>query len=346
MPTLSTKISHLRLHREASPTQWSTLRLRGPTSYRNKIGGPQGHGHEWGLRGAAWIDTNVFSEQIDFVDLNITRAVQSSQRPGVGAYHRRVFASRADDLYLIWDSIDTPTSESDCEAATFNLHVLTQLGWPGEVGCTEVTPSASHTTSLECHALGNMTLDVILLMPMDALPRNLLHIEADPLPIQFVGMTGPTGNQTDLGMPGVGGVLGGDWNAAENMPPRVAHYPPRTPTWIRVTGKASSMKEKLSLCSGFLTLLQPRKAGAENKVVISMFEEVRSFSRGSSAVTVQTEVRLGQTSRYNSLYLLGGRPDNDGPQLRGVAAVVGWEVRQEKFSQTRFAGERISAGCR
>ena len=107
------------------------------------------------------------------------------------------------------------------------------------------------------------------------------------------------------------------------------------------------MKEKLSLCSGFLTLLQPRKAGAENKVVISMFEEVRSFSRGSSAVTVQTEVRLGQTSRYNSLYLLGGRPDNDGPQLRGVAAVVGWEVRQEEsFLKHDFAGERISAGCR
>ncbi len=30
-------------------------------------------GHEWGLRGAAWVDSHVFSEQLDFVDLNITR---------------------------------------------------------------------------------------------------------------------------------------------------------------------------------------------------------------------------------------------------------------------------------
>ena len=98
-------------------------------------------------------------------------------------------------------------------------------------------PSASHTTSLGVPCTWKYDTGRNLADDGCAAPRNLLHIEADPLPIQFVGMTGPTGNQTDLGMPGVGGVLGGDWNVAENMPPRVAHYPPRTPTWIRVTGK-------------------------------------------------------------------------------------------------------------
>lgn len=34
---------------------------------------PGAFGHEWGLRGAAWVDSYVFSEQLDFVDLNITR---------------------------------------------------------------------------------------------------------------------------------------------------------------------------------------------------------------------------------------------------------------------------------
>ena len=60
-------------------------------------------------------------------------------------------------------------------------------------------------------------------MLTDALPRNLLHIEADPLPIQFVGMTGPTGNQTDLGMPGVGEC----WEETECCREYAsAHFPP------------------------------------------------------------------------------------------------------------------------
>lgn len=296
------------------------------------------YGHEWGLRGAAWVDTHVFSAAMDYVDLNVTRAVQSSQRPGVAAYHRRVFANRADDAYLIWDMVDAPLAAEDCEAATFNLHVLTQLGWPGKIGCAKVpsAAAAAAATSLECRALENMTLDVTLLLPTDALKRNLLHVEADPLPIQFVGMTGTVGAQPGLGMPSTGGALGGDWNAAENMVPRVAHYPPRTPTWLRVNGATALLQggtgsggQPLAPCAGFLTLLQPRNTTTlAAKVAISAFEQVQGFSLGSSAVTLQTELPLGpdNSSQHNTLYLLGDRPESDvGPQLRGVAAVVGWD---------------------
>lgn len=34
---------------------------------------PGGFGHEWGMRGAAWVESQILSEQLDFVDLNITR---------------------------------------------------------------------------------------------------------------------------------------------------------------------------------------------------------------------------------------------------------------------------------
>ena len=59
-------------------------------------------GHEWGLRGAAWVNSHVFSPSLDFVDLNITRAVQASQLAGVQSYHRRVFANWDDGSYLLW----------------------------------------------------------------------------------------------------------------------------------------------------------------------------------------------------------------------------------------------------
>ena len=36
-------------------------------------------GHEWGLRGPAWVDSHVFTEALDYVDLNITRAVQVAE---------------------------------------------------------------------------------------------------------------------------------------------------------------------------------------------------------------------------------------------------------------------------
>ena len=54
-------------------------------------------GHEWGLRGAAWVESHIFSSAMDYVDLNITRAVQASQLAGVNGYHRRVFANRRMD---------------------------------------------------------------------------------------------------------------------------------------------------------------------------------------------------------------------------------------------------------
>ena len=39
-------------------------------------------GHEWGMRGAAWVDNNLFTEALDYVDLNVTRAVQVSLSHG------------------------------------------------------------------------------------------------------------------------------------------------------------------------------------------------------------------------------------------------------------------------
>eukprot|EP01043_Picozoa_sp_COSAG02_P053842 COSAG02_NODE_6005_length_3880_cov_8.950993_3_plen_109_part_00 len=72
------------------------------------------------------------------------RAVQASQVAGVRSYHRRLFAnwgaaldgstrSRDDSSpsYLLWDEIDAPAA--GCAQATFNLHVVTQLGWPGAI---------------------------------------------------------------------------------------------------------------------------------------------------------------------------------------------------------------------
>ena len=60
---------------------------------------------------------------LDYVDLNVTRAVQAAQQPGVRGYHRRVFANRRDDSYLLWDAVDAPPAE--CAKARFNLHVVT-----------------------------------------------------------------------------------------------------------------------------------------------------------------------------------------------------------------------------
>lgn len=157
-------------------------------------------GHEWGLRGAAWVDSNLFTDTLDYVDLNVTRAVQASQLPGVLGYHRRVFANREDDSYLIWDAVDAPLP--DCARATYNLHVLTQLGWPGEVGCEHVASSAgTSATKLECAGLNEIKLDVTILQPANAVARNLVHLEADPLPVQFTGMTGSAGTIKKLQIP-------------------------------------------------------------------------------------------------------------------------------------------------
>jgi len=166
-------------------------------------------------------------------------------------------------------------------------------------------------------------MGVTLLLPTHASKRNLLHVEADPLPVQFTGMTGAVGSAP--GMPSVGGALGGDWNTAENMPPKDAHYEPRTPTWIRVNGgTAEGLASKA--CSGFLTLLQPRNT-SQNAIEIELLEEVGTFTQGSSGATVQTKIAMSSSSSH-TLYLLGDRPGTDPsmkPQLRGLAAVVGWE---------------------
>ena len=99
-----------------------------------------GYGEEFGLRGEANVDAHLFTADTAFVDLNITRAVQASQLVGVRGYHRRIFAdwggtgnrSRRKESYLIWDAVDAPPAL--CAQATFNLHVVTSLGWSGEVG--------------------------------------------------------------------------------------------------------------------------------------------------------------------------------------------------------------------
>jgi hypothetical protein len=43
------------------------------------------------------------------------------------------------------------------------------------------------TTRLVCQGLNEITLDVTILQPALAAKRGLLHLEADPLPVQFTG---------------------------------------------------------------------------------------------------------------------------------------------------------------
>ena len=265
----------------------------------NKTWRPAGaYGHEWGLRGAAWVQSNLFSDALDYVDLNITRAVQASQLGAVQGYHRRVFANRRDGSYLLWDAIDAPLN--NCSQATYNLHVVTQLKWPGVVGCQPVSDARFGATNLECTGLSGLLFDVTVLQPSNAVKDNLLHLEADPLPIQFTGMTGSAGHAP--GMSSVGGALGGDWNAPGNLPPKDPYWAPRTPTWIRINGGKAS-------CNGFLTLLHAHKP-AEDKVAVESFEVLPG---GSFRLTV-----VGETDG-RTLYLLGQQE-----QMNGVSGVVGW----------------------
>ena len=85
-------------------------------------------------------------------------------------------------------AVNAPMAE--CSQATYNLHVVTQLGWPGEVGCFVASSSFSDdkTTQLECTALNDLLFYVNILQPSSAREKKLLHIEADPLPVQFTGM--------------------------------------------------------------------------------------------------------------------------------------------------------------
>ena len=278
------------------------------------------YGHEWGLRGEAWVTNHVFSTVLDYVDVNITRAVQESQLNSVQSYHRIVFANKMDSTYLFWDDITTAHPD-DCAKATYNLHVVTQKGWPGVVGC-QSNSNDNQGTKLICTGLNGMNLDVNILHPANASQRDLIQIEADPLPVQFTGMTGSAGATAT--MPAFGGALGGDWNAAGNLAPEKPFYPPRTPTWIRLTGRASGSSDNHNndnandKCTGFLTLLQPRNSTTKSIVV----ERVDRFENG--ATTVETSYDQGGT-----IYLLGSRPpssvdSNEEEELIGRAGVVGW----------------------
>ena len=326
---------------------------------------PGGFGHEWGLRGAAWVDSHVLSDQLDFVDLNITRAVQASQASSVRSYHRRLFANwgavadgsdRSQDnsspSYLLWDDIDA--SAAACAQATFNLHVLTQLGWPGTSGCSEVpqaSEEAAGSTLVTCRGLEDVALDVSILRPAPAelAAHRLLAIEADPLPVQFTGMSGSalpgTSNRT-LGMSAVGGAFGGDWNADGGIPPESAHWSPRTPTWLRLQATAKSGtvfdrgNAKESACTGFLTLLQPRRHNATAAQHITHVEEL---SAGAVTVTMTNNDSASSAGGLSTVYLLGARTVPEKPVLRGLAAVVNWR-RQRLVHATLIRGSELQLG--
>lgn len=109
--------------------------------------------------------------------------------------------------------------------------------------------------------------------------RGLLAIEADPLPIQFTGMTGSAGHGPP-GMPAIGGAFGGDWNANGGVSPEHAHWPARTPTWIRLKAAPPAPADDgggSAGCTGFVTLLHPRHANATT-VRVSRVEELAGAS--------------------------------------------------------------------
>lgn len=273
-----------------------------------------GFGHEWGLRGPAWVDRHYFTDGIGYVDLNITRAVQISQLPGVQGYHRRVFANWDDGSYLLWDMVDAP--EELCAQAVYNLHVVTELGLDQVSRCNVVAPShsADTVTPLECAALNNITVGVTIVRPAAAHSRGLLKIRPDPLPVQFTGMTGVADGQP-------GGAFGGDWNSPGNLPPKPgrngivepAHWLPRLATWIELQSAESEPPSSSPPCAGFITLIQPRNSSAPSATVT----RIEEFPNGSATV----EVAVGSR---NSVYLLGTRdsPVGSSDELQGTMAVV------------------------
>ena len=126
-------------------------------------------------------------------------------------------------------------------------------------------------------------------------------------------MTGSAGSAP--GMTAVGGAFGGDWNANGGVSPADAHWPPRTPTWIRVDAGAKAAPDAAASCTGFLTLLLPRNAST----AAVRLEVVQEF--GDGAVTIESSGATGST-----VYFLGDRPRAAGNkigELRGLAAVVG-----------------------
>jgi hypothetical protein len=87
-----------------------------------------------------------------------------------------------------------------------NLHVLTELGWDGKVGCSSSGSGSSGglSSSVVCHGLNATELRVDVLRPQRATANKLLKISADPMPAQFTGV---------LGAKKYGAAFAGDWNA-------------------------------------------------------------------------------------------------------------------------------------
>jgi hypothetical protein len=292
-------------------------------------------GHEWGMRGEAWLMNHIFSKSMDYVDINISKAVIESQLPTMIGYHRRIFANRMDGTYLFWDDVKA-ASLSDCSMATYNLHVVTQLGWPGIIGCDHMNSTTTTTNTnnlLTCRGLNDIELDVSILRPTNALKRGLLHLEADPLPVQFTSMTGTAGSAP--GRPSIGGVLGGDWNAAGNLPPLKPHFPAKTPTWIRINGHENMLDRDPEECFGFITILHPRGKYTKS-VLINRFVELNG-----GATTIETNYSCGAVGSGSSsgcccgggtLYLLGDRQkvDKEDEELIGLAGVVGWNGENKR----------------
>ena len=364
-----------------------------------------GYKHEWGLRGPAWVDRSLFSQAVAYVDLNITRAVQISQLPAVRGYHRHVFANWPDGTYLLWDAVNAP--QDDCAQATYNLHVVTQLGQdnvggeatttPANSRCTISTSSSSSstpsspstseantendnltTTLLSCAALNNISMDVMVVRPSQAISRSLLRVRADPLPVQFTGMTGvPDGEP--------GGALAGDWNTPDNLAPRQgvagatspAHWLPRSATWIelqagerpKTTSPGSSPKSDQlgpkfetetetattttlppppppsTACAGFITLLQPRNTTAP----YSRVTRSELLPGGAALVEVTTTKHsLGsgdnvRNGNRTSVYLLGPSVEaGAGAKFSGTAGVVG--LVEDRGDKSASAGAKHIGG--
>eukprot|EP00943_MAST-04B_sp_MAST-4B-sp1_P001449 g1449.t1 len=117
--------------------------------------------------------------------------------------------------------------------------------------------------------------------------------------------TGKAGSVPEFKMAAVGGALGGDWNAAQNVAPKNAHWKPRTPTWIRINAGDDD------ICTGFLTILQPRSK-SETKVIVDSFEILND----GKAFAILTSGGIDYS--IHTIYLLGIQT-----QLQGIAAVIG-----------------------
>ena len=288
----------------------------------------------------------------------MSRAVQASQYAGVRGYHRRLFASWEDDqpYYLLWDDVDAPPDL--CAKATYHLHAITGLGLGKSVRCAEAKASEARAasssgatsagggiTTLHCKGLNGVGLDVTIGRPADAARRGLLSLRADPLPIQFTGVSGALDGGPR------GGAFGGDWNAEGAVAPENAHWLPRQATWVELKAAASTptpTEHRTSsgfatranvgppvegssthsdtapdrTCHGFITVLQPRNA-TERAVEVAVKEGMPG-----GAATVQ--VRRGPLA--TTVYLLGSRTATanetatpfEGYSSQAVAVVIGW----------------------